>query len=484
MSELSPPVLPGFRYLEPVLGGSGGFGKVYLYEQQAPRRRMAVKVLKTGGADEAAVRAVLAEANAMAAVGEHPHLATVHLAAPATDGRPCIVMHYYGGPNLMTVASGGVLDVRRVVRIGIQMADVLKAAHDKRIVHRDIKPANILTDDHGNPRLTDFGIAGRIAPDGDAPSRQFAGSLLWCPPELLDGHPGSAASDIYSLGATLWHLLTGHSPVVVAGRPGRTADPQLNSVEAIEERIRHVTPPPTGRDDVPDSLERLLAHMLAKRPEARPASAAEVARELAHVEQQLGGPPPPGTGWYVDGSAERGAVSLPPQATETLLKDPTPTAPEPSGPSEPAHLTSYRSPWLIGAAAAVTVVILVGGALLVRQPWVDDPPQAPGAAEEVTDPDAQCVDCLGDNLPPGVPTVTATRVDADTVRFAWRYSNPRGSDSYRWRSDDGREDVTEEPEVELAVPAGDRVCVQVRVVRADGSHAAVDWSPEGCEGTT
>jgi hypothetical protein len=130
----------------------------------------------------------------------------------------------------------------------------------------------------------------------------------------------------------------------------------------------------------------------------------------------------------------------------------------------------------------VAVLALAGATLLILKPWASGSSQSPSLVDDPTTAVAQDPGGLGEELPPGVPTVTATRVDDQTVRFSWEYSNPRESDEYRWRSDDGRSDVAVDPALDLAVPVGSTVCVQVRVIRSDGSFASVDWSPEGCGG--
>ncbi|HEX5969977.1 MAG TPA: protein kinase, partial [Intrasporangium sp.] len=148
----------------------------------------------------------------------------------------------------------------------------------------DIKPANVLISAYGAPGLTDFGIAGRGARDGrdgdGAESTDDVGvSVPWAAPEVLYGQSnGDERSDVYSLAATLWHLLVGRSPFEAPGGD--------NSAYALMPRIRSTPPPPTGRPDVPPGLERLLALAMAKDPSRRPATALGLARALQAVEQQ------------------------------------------------------------------------------------------------------------------------------------------------------------------------------------------------------
>ena len=165
-----------------------------------------------------------------------------------------------------------------MLRTGIQLASAVETAHRAGIIHRDIKPANVLVSQYGQPGLTDFGIAGRGGHAEDV-DEDVGVSVPWSPPEVLYGQSnGDSRSDVYSLAATLWHLLVGRSPFE---QPGGD-----NSAYALMPRIRAVPVPPTGRADVPVSLERLLAHAMAKKPENRPQTALELARGLQSVEQE------------------------------------------------------------------------------------------------------------------------------------------------------------------------------------------------------
>src|SRR4051812_26810102 len=206
----------------------------------------------------------------------------VFLCGTADDGRPYLVMKYYPPPNLAMRARAERFSVEDVLRTGIQLASAVETAHRAHITHRDIKPANVLVSAYGAPGLTDFGIAGRGAREGEVEveSTDDVGvSVPWAPPEVLYGQSnGDERSDVYSLAATLWQLLVGRSPFEVPGGD--------NSAYALMPRIRSTVPPATGRQDVPPGLERLLAQAMAKDPAHRPGSALELARALQAVEQQ------------------------------------------------------------------------------------------------------------------------------------------------------------------------------------------------------
>jgi tRNA A-37 threonylcarbamoyl transferase component Bud32 len=268
---VAPPDLPGYRFIKHI--GAGGNAQVYLYEQDLPHRKVAVKVLNESALSEAARRRFTAEANVTADLA-HRHIVQVFDASVTPDGRPYIVMPYYPRPNLSVRARRSHFSVADVLRIGIQIGSAVETSHRRGVLHRDIKPQNILTDSYGEPALTDFGIATK---GGDGPEGL---SVPWSPPEILYGtSPGDQRADVYSLGATLWHLLVGRSPFE---QPGGD-----NGTFALMKRIKSEPPPRTQRADVPDSLERLLRQAMAKDPAARPQSAMELIRGLQSIEQEL-----------------------------------------------------------------------------------------------------------------------------------------------------------------------------------------------------
>ena len=266
------PDLPGYRFIRHI--GAGGNAEVYLYQQDLPHRKVAVKVLNESALSQAARRRFTAEANVTAGLA-HRHIVQVFDAKVTSDGQPYIVMPYYPQPNLLVRARRAHLSVAEVLRIGIQIGSAVETSHRRGVLHRDIKPQNILTDSYGEPALTDFGIA--TTKDGDDPEGL---SVPWSPPEILyRTGPGDQRSDVYSLGATLWHVLAGRSPFE---QPGGD-----NKPFAFMGRIKSDPVPPTGRADVPDSLERLLRQAMAKDPAARPQTAMELIRGLQSVEQEL-----------------------------------------------------------------------------------------------------------------------------------------------------------------------------------------------------
>ncbi len=271
----APPQLDGYRPVE--LIGSGGYADVFLYEQLMPNRKVAVKVLVTDALiGDSQRRQFAAEANLMAKVSAHPFIVSIFQADVASDGRPYLVMEYYPGLNYFQRAQLERFGVAEVLRVGVQIGSAVHTAHRAGIVHRDIKPANILTSEFRRPGLTDFGIASAQGAIDDGSEGM---SIPWSAPEAFGAGELGVPADIYSLAATLYHLLGGRSPYEVSGGD--------NSALGLMARIERGQLPRIGRPDVPASLERVLAQAMAKNVDHRPVSVIELLRQLQGVEAEL-----------------------------------------------------------------------------------------------------------------------------------------------------------------------------------------------------
>jgi serine/threonine protein kinase len=326
-----PPVIDGFEHLGEL--GGGGYADVYLYEQDRPKRRVAIKVLRTDVGGESDAVQFTSEANLMAAVSTHPYIVSIFGADIAKDGRPYLVLEYYPGDNLSVRCRRRPLSVPEALRIGVQIAGAVETAHLAGIMHRDIKPANILTSAYGKPGLTDFGISAVTADGAGAEGM----SIPWSPPELLDDSGmADERSDLWSLAATIYTLLTGRSPFEVPGGD--------NSTLALMARINNQSVAPTGRDDVPASLERALATAMSKRPADRPSSVSAFARSLQAVERELRLQP---TDLDVPDDTQGRAPAPDPvdQSDATRLR--TPRTVEAQGAAVAADETRLRSPQVI-----------------------------------------------------------------------------------------------------------------------------------------
>ncbi|MCL2481806.1 MAG: serine/threonine protein kinase [Propionibacteriaceae bacterium] len=282
----SPPQIPGFSYLRDL--GHGGFADVYLYSQDTPRRQVAVKVLHSDMAGTQAAARLNKEADAMAGLSGHQNIVTVFSSGVAMDGRPYLVMEYYPGAALSQGLRKTQWSLANVLKIGIQLAGALESAHrytspglvadSQGILHRDVKPANILMDRFSRPVLGDFGIA---MTDVEAAKGGAEGmSIPWSPPESFDANPRpTRQSDIWSLAATIYALLTGRAPFEIPGGDNRQ--------HVMIDRIRNTPYQPLGRVDAPASLDQVLSTAMAKSPQARYSSMKAFGMALREVESEL-----------------------------------------------------------------------------------------------------------------------------------------------------------------------------------------------------
>ena len=277
-----PPVLAGLSYVRPL--GSGGFADVFLYEQDMPRREVAVKVLPRDVRDGDLLRMFNAGADVLARLSAHPSIVTVYQAGISADGRPYIVMEYCPS-SLARRYRLERMPVAEVLLIGVKLASAIESAHRAGLVHRDIKPSNILITSYGAPVLADFGISSSLTRTAD--DEVTAMSVPWSAPEVIDERSGgSVASEVWSLGATVYSLLAGRSPFERSERG-------QNAREQLRRRILRAAYTPTGRPDVPASLEALLARAMSRDPGARFASAGAFADALGAVQLELGLAPTP-----------------------------------------------------------------------------------------------------------------------------------------------------------------------------------------------
>ncbi|MHB8955084.1 MAG: protein kinase domain-containing protein [Pirellulaceae bacterium] len=259
--------------------GCGGMGIVLRGRDRALNRLVAIKVLAPHYATSAAARKRFArEAQAAAAV-VHPHVLAIH-GVNANARLPFLVMPLVAGQSLQqSIDAHGPMDVRDVLRIGLQAAQGLHAAHAQGLVHRDVKPANILLE-NGVQRvlLTDFGLARAIDDVSLTRSGTIAGTPEYMSPEQARGEAVDHRTDLLSLGSVLYAMC--------AGRPPFRADTTMGVLRRIcddtPHDLRDINP------DVPDWLAAIISKLLARSREDRFQSADEVAglleRCLAHLQ--------------------------------------------------------------------------------------------------------------------------------------------------------------------------------------------------------
>jgi hypothetical protein len=272
----TPPVLPGFSHMRVL--GSGGFADVFLYEQNMPRRQVAVKVLLSEVVNDQVRQMFQAEANLMAQLSAHPSILTVYQASVSADGRPYLVMELCS-PALGARYRAERIPVAEVLRIAVRIGSAVETAHRAGVLHRDIKPSNILLTAYGHPVLSDFGIAATL---GEMEGQESVGmSIPWSAPEvLLDESPGSVRAEVWSMAATVYSLLAGRSPFEIPGGSNASSD--------LIHRITRGKPQPIGRADVPQSLDRLLMDALSRKPDHRPDSVLDLIHAFQAIETELG----------------------------------------------------------------------------------------------------------------------------------------------------------------------------------------------------
>lgn len=238
--------------------GEGGMGVVYRAEDPDLGRDIALKVLPPHlHADDTARQRLVREARAAASL-DHAHVATVHEVGESDDGRLYIAMAYYEGETLEARIDRGPLAPEAAMDLARQIASGLCAAHRARIVHRDVKPANVILveDPEGVcAKVLDFGIA-KGDDVGLTQTGESVGTALYMSPEQLKGEPVDARTDVWSLGAMLYEMLSGRRPF-----GGSYA-------AAVGYAVLHEEPAPLSQT-LPDGLADVVATCLAKAPEAR-----------------------------------------------------------------------------------------------------------------------------------------------------------------------------------------------------------------------
>ncbi len=252
----------------------GGMGVVFKARQRSLDRVVAVKMILSGHlASEAEVQRFLAEARAAATL-QHPNIVAIHEVG-ACDGRHFFSMDYVEGGNLAQLVRDGPIPSTRAAQCVKTIAEAIHYAHERGILHRDLKPSNVLVDRDGHLHVTDFGLAKRLDIKSETDltlTGQVLGSPNFMPPEQAAGRHRelTPAADVYSLGALLYHLMTGRPPFL-----GENVPATLRLVAETEP-----IPPRLLAPTLPGDLETVCLKCLEKEPGKRFASARELADEL------------------------------------------------------------------------------------------------------------------------------------------------------------------------------------------------------------
>jgi serine/threonine protein kinase len=264
--------------------GGGGLGHVLHAKRRAGRDEVAVKVMREGVASR--VQLLDGWQERMDRVGrvDHPNVVRVRETSPSEERGPVVISDFVQGSDVRTLtANRGRLHASETIRIARQVCEGLAYSHQMGLAHRNIKPANILVAHDGTTRLADFGLI-RVTADGNLGALGENASI-WdyvAPEEALRQSGIDPRSDLYSLGCTLYHMLTGRAPF-----PARGALAKLSAHQAsMAPSVRQLAP------DVPESVSQIVAKLMAKRPVDRFPSAMAVSEALreATVRRVASGP--------------------------------------------------------------------------------------------------------------------------------------------------------------------------------------------------
>lgn len=261
----------GDYQLRALLGG-GGAGWIYRAHQHSLDRDVALKLLSTGLWAAPDVVARLRHEAQDAAMLKHPNIVTVYEIGEQ-DGRIYYAMELVEGRSLgERIRQQGPLPPREAAKLLRVLAEAVDYAHRLGVLHLDLNPANVLLGTDGTPKITDFGLAQRVADGDSVPNERISGTPGYIAPEQVQLHLGRlcAATDVWGLGAMLYEVLTGHAPFE-AGSVETTID------LVLEGRVRD---PRRYRPDLPRDLQAICLHCLHKQPIARYASARGLADDL------------------------------------------------------------------------------------------------------------------------------------------------------------------------------------------------------------
>lgn len=297
-------LLDDYCLLEPL--GSGGVGVVYLANHLPSDKIVAIKILSNNSLENAIKQKRFEIEGRAASMLQHPNIVEIK-ELTEHKGQKLIVMEYVRGTNLQEyVAAHGPLSIAMTVDFAIQATEGLKHAHQAGMVHRDIKPLNLLIGIMGELKISDFGLARLLCENSQTLTIQRSGRILGtvdylAPEQALDAHDVDGRADIYSLGCTIYFMLSGAPP--------------FHSGNLAQRIAMHQSSPPPDlrkiRTDIPDQLLNIINQMLAKDPGQRYSSADDLLKALRSITQTRALPTEPPKFRHPDlNSKERNAKGM------------------------------------------------------------------------------------------------------------------------------------------------------------------------------
>ena len=354
---------PSFgRYQDPVILGAGGMGTVYRAVDPSLDRFVAIKVLTQR--EPKYLERFRREAQVLAKI-VHPSIIQIYeiVGSDEDQSDPYIVMEYFEGKPLDALLKEGPVPAAQVVHILRQTAEGLKKAHANNVIHRDIKPANIMAAESGEVKILDFGIAKLRDAKKDLTGATVLGTPYYMSPEQAMGQPIDNRTDIYSLGITAFHLLTGKKPFEAKSK----VDVMLMQVK---------TPLPSILALVPcdERVVRIVEKLCAKQPSQRYQTCDELVEALDALPKSLAGrqvddtqPELARVPGRATGRAATPSAPRPPAKSATQRTPSKPALARPSSRPEARKATPQRKQWIaIGAGAGVALVALIIAAVLLR----------------------------------------------------------------------------------------------------------------------
>ncbi|NBC17142.1 MAG: protein kinase, partial [Bacteroidetes bacterium] len=340
---------------------------VYKGYQPSLERFVLLKVLRPAFSQDTELVERFEQEARLAASIQHPNVVAIH-AHGQDDGQPYLAAEFVDGVDLKTLLEHGPLPPELATFVTLEAARGLQAAHRRDVLHRDIKPENILIADEGQVKLTDFGLASLIDESADVEVR---GTWSYLAPEVIRGATPTAAADLFSLGATLFEMLTARVPF---------SGPDTSAV--LDDVLHHDPLPLLDRlAAVPDELHATCAHLLAKRPQDRYASAHALIEALNVVRSDQG--------WTTEGDALARYLAAPDAYASPPPAAPAQTA-EASAEAEPLSSTpDAPAPrrWPRRVLLAVVIAgLAVTGTLLAVSVGTDPPTDADPTASPTSAP--------------------------------------------------------------------------------------------------